>query len=148
MDQRKLYTTVGQGFRTTVKRALVSGRYPSLTADRLTMGAPSIVEGRLFESLNSVDELGVSAAQVVDGELEIVILPTPEIVDALSMGVPSVVSGTLRSATIELPNVVDNVTKSQPSVVSGTLRVVVVNALSAPDNLTTSQASIISGTLA
>jgi hypothetical protein len=129
MDQRKLYTTVGQGFRNTVKMALVSRLYPVVLTDSpIGLSAPAVVDFSLDEIPNHDDYLGLSAPSIADIRLELNELG-PQTEMPLSVSGPVISAFELDTVLIthntQTPE--SGVTLGAPAITQFTLTMVLVN---------------------
>jgi hypothetical protein len=148
MNQRKLFPIVAGGYRTIIKKALISDRYPLNSSDSLSINPLVIVSGDLADVPTFDEELYISPMNVVEGRLELFEFPIYN--EQISVSPLNVLSCALNTVVITAPTQTEptSISLSQLSILSGVLNVVVVNI----DNQTelpvsVSQLSVISGTL-
>lgn len=147
MNQRKLFPIIAGGYRTIIRKALVSQMYPLDIKEDMFITPANIISGSLLDAVNQDDTFSLGSFTIIEGTLDDLVFEYDNYSDSMSIGTSSVVSGTLESLVIthEQPAEVMNI--GACTVVSGSLVTVVVN-MTAPDELMAiSSANIISGTL-
>lgn len=99
-DKRKLYTIVGGGFSTNIKKALISFLYPvEAEVDQLSSIIPELVSGVLRDAViqDSVEEVTLTIPVIISGELRELVINI-SIVETANLTIPEIVSGQLRDA--------------------------------------------------
>lgn len=99
-DKRKLYTIVGSGFSSNIKRALISFLYPlDIKKEAAETEIPEIVSGVLFDAsfINEAEQITMSIPTIVSGELRELVL-TVNVTEQAELSIPEIVSGMLRDA--------------------------------------------------
>jgi hypothetical protein len=99
-DKRKLYTIVGGGFSTNIKKALISFLYPVETdIEKIESIIPELVSGILKDAViqDFVEEVSLTIPVIIGGELRELVINIP-IVELVNLTIPSIVSAQLRDA--------------------------------------------------
>jgi hypothetical protein len=146
MNQRKLFPIIAGGYRTRVKKALVSKMYPRYIDEVLVISPAVILSGETIDALPIDDFLSITYS-VISGDLETITQEMPIINESLVFNPSTILSGELRGVVYTLPTQGDGLIVSAPQVLSGTLNVVVVSVTMPYDLLTVSPPQILSGTL-
>lgn len=121
-DKRKLYTIVGGGFSTNIRRALISFLYPlDIDKEAAETQIPELVSGILFDAsfINEAEQITMSIPAIVGGELRELVI-TVNVTEQVDLSIPAIVGGMLRDALF-YTEATEPVTLAIPAVQSGAL---------------------------
>lgn len=122
-DKRKLYTIVGGGFSTNIRRALISFLYPlDIEKETAETQIPELVNGILFDAsfINEAEQITMSIPTIVGGELRELVLRV-DVTEQINLSIPAIIGGMLRDAIVYSETTSDNVSLAIPTIPSGVL---------------------------
>lgn len=149
MNDHKLYTVVGGGYRNILRAALISRLYPYVGSDIVTANPLTIVSASIQDAVvyEVTENLNISSLGILSGILATVQIPLDH-QEFVTISSISVVNGDLREVVISPENATtETVNLSTLALISGELKNVVVPVESGIETINMSNLSIISGSL-
>lgn len=149
MNDHKLYSVIGGGYRNILRAALISRLYPFTSSDIVYANPLTVVSLSMQDALlaDATDTVNISSLGIVSGELTTVEVSRTyqEYVYVSNL---NIVSGELKEVVVSPANPTTDIVAVNPlQIVNGELRVVVVPVEPSIETVNVSSLNIISGSL-
>ncbi len=146
MNQRKLFPIIAGGYRTRIKKSLLSKMYPRYIDEKLVMNEYEILSGTFYEPTTIEDELTVTYS-VLSGDITQLAEEMPIIDEGVTVSNSTIISGVLRGVVYTIPLQSDSVVMSSSSITSGDLTTVLITVTQPYELITMGNPQVLSGTL-